>query len=91
MFWALATVFGFCEFGERLTGGFDEINQVYDQFVWYLFPYRAQHILTTLLMIAQKPVELCAFGSVSCGRITFKNVSKNSILSATNHQYNFNS
>lgn len=72
----MATVYGFCEFGEQLSGAFGEINEVYDQFNWYLFPHKAQRVFTTPLMVAQKPVELCAFGTVSCSRITFKRVSK---------------
>lgn len=75
LFDSFALVFGVCELGERLSETFEEINGVYDQFAWYLFPSKVQHILTTLLMFAQKPVELRIFGSISCARITFKNVS----------------
>lgn len=74
MFWSFFVIFGICEFGERLSGTFAEINDVYDQFVWYLFPNRAQHMLPILLIVAERPVEVRVFGSNACGRITFKNV-----------------
>lgn len=76
MMWALMLIFGACELGERLCSAFDEINDVYDQFVWYLLPRDSQQTFTILLMIAQTPVQLHVFGGISCGRNTFKNVSK---------------
>lgn len=77
MFWGFAGIFGVCEFGERMCGSFDGINDIYHQFAWYLFPWKAQQMVTMLIIVAQEPVELHVFGSISCGRITFKNVSKN--------------
>lgn len=77
MFWSFASVFGICEFGERLSGTFAEINDVYVQFAdWRLFPYKSRRMLTQVMMVAQKPIELRVFGSISCGRITFKDVNK---------------
>lgn len=63
--WVFAFIFCVFEFGERLTCGFEEINDVYDQCSWYLFPCKAQQMLIMLLKIAQKPVELRVFGSTS--------------------------
>lgn len=74
MLWVFFAIFGICEFGERLTGGFEKINAMYNQFAWYLFPSKAQQMLTVLIMAAQEPIELQIFGSISCGRITFQNV-----------------
>ena len=76
MFGVFTQMFGVCEFGQQLSGAFEEINDVYDQFVWYKFPCKVQQVLPTLIMIAQQPVELHVFGSISCDRITLKNVSK---------------
>lgn len=59
-----------------MSGTFAEINDVYDQFAWYLIPCKAQHMLMILLIVVEKPVELRVFGSNTCGRITFKNVSE---------------
>lgn len=75
IFWSFAIIFGVCEFGEKLSEAFEQINDVYDQFAWYLLPFDVQHMLSTLIMIAQKPIELRVFGSISCTRITFRKVS----------------
>lgn len=75
MFVSFSLIVGICEFGERLSGNFNEINNVYYQFAWYLFPCNTKNMLSTLIMFAQKPVELRVFGSILCGRITLKNVS----------------
>lgn len=74
--WSFAIIFSVCEFGEGLSGTFGEINYLYDQFAWYLFPNDVQHMLSTLMIFAQRPIELRVFGSVSCERITFKKVRK---------------
>lgn len=74
--WSFAIIFSVCEFGEGLSGTFGEINYLYDQFAWYLFPNDVQHMLSTLMIFAQRPIELRVFGSVSCERITFKKVCK---------------
>lgn len=75
MLWVLAVVFSVFEFGEQMGGTVDEINDMYEQFHWYLFPKEVQQILTTLIIFAQKPMEIRIIGSITCGRITFKNVS----------------
>lgn len=74
IFWSFIAIFGICEYGERLRETFNEISDAYNQLAFYLYPCDVQHMLTTLLMVAQKPVELEVFGSIVCGRITFKNV-----------------
>lgn len=76
MFWTFAAIFGVCEFGERLSATANGINDVYDQFAWYSFPWDVQQNITILIIFAQKPVSLRVVGSVSCGRITFKNVGR---------------
>lgn len=76
MVWSFVLIFGVCEFGERLSFKFEEINDRYDQFAWYRFPSNIQCMLPVLIMVAQKPVRLCVFGKISCGRITLKTVSK---------------
>lgn len=76
MVYSIGLIFCICEFGEQLGRTFDEINDVYDDFAWYLFPCKAKHILSYLMIVAQRGVELRVFGSISCGRITFKSVSE---------------
>lgn len=77
MFFSFAAIFAVCEFGARLSGKFEEINDMYNQLAWYLFPYKVQRMLSISIMVAQEPVELNVIGSISCGRITLKDVSKN--------------
>lgn len=62
--------------GEQLTGSFEEINDVYGQLAWYSFPCEAEQMLIILMGMAQKPVQLRVFGSISCGRVALKNVCK---------------
>lgn len=73
--YAFGVVFTVCELFQRLTDGFDEINDVIDQLKWYQFPDEIQKMLPTLLIIVQKPVVIKCFGSISCCRETFKEVS----------------
>lgn len=74
LFWTSVGTFSVCEFGQQLSATFEEINRLYDRLAWYRFPRKTQRMLTTQLMFAQKSVELCVFGTISCSRITFKNV-----------------
>lgn len=80
IFWSFVVIFGVCEFGDRLSGTFNEINYVYDELSWYLLPCKIQQTLIILMVFAQKPVQLHVFGtwfgSISCDRITLKSVSK---------------
>lgn len=75
MLWVLAVIFGIFEFGEQMGSAVGEINDMYDQFTWYRFPKNVKRMLTTLVIFAQKPIEIRIIGSTTCGRITFKNVS----------------
>lgn len=77
---AFVIIYGVYEFGEKLTGTFEEINDAYDRFAWNVFPYDVQTMIPTLIVVAQKPIELRVFGSISCGRITFRNVGGTSIF-----------
>lgn len=74
MLLAFAIIFGVCDFGERFSAAFESLNSVYNQFAWHLFPLDVQRMLSILMIVAQKPTKLRAFGSISCGRITFQNV-----------------
>lgn len=48
MFWTFAAIFGVCEFGERLSATVNGINDVYDQFAWYSFPWDVQQNIRLL-------------------------------------------
>lgn len=69
-------LFGLCEFGERLREAFDEINLMLNLMTkWYLLPLKAQKILSIMLCVTERPVELAIFGSITSNRNTFKVVS----------------
>lgn len=74
---SFAVVFMFCEFGEQLRRRFDEINNAICDLDWYTFPPHVQRMIPTILLSAQNPPELMAYGGVSSSRITFKAVSFN--------------
>lgn len=72
---ALALVFIACEIGQRLNDAFDEINSTIIQFKWYLFPLEIKKVLPIIIGGAQQPVSLECFGSITCTREVFKQVS----------------
>lgn len=72
---AFGYVFITCELFQRLTDGFDEINDAVDQLKWYQFSNEIRKMLPTLLINVQQPVFIKCFGSISCSRETFKKVS----------------
>lgn len=87
MFWSFLIIFIVCEFGERLSYTFDEIIDAYEQFRWYLFPRKVQHMQPILLSVAQRPVKVNVFGSISCGRITLRDVSSDPFEKCPGNQY----
>lgn len=74
MIGSFAVIFIFCECGERVCGAFDEINETFDQFNWYLLPIEEQNKLLMLLSGAQISITFRCFGSISCVREVFKQV-----------------
>lgn len=82
LFAATILLFASCELCGRISTGFDDINDMVDEFDWYLFPIRMKKALLILMINAQKPVEYRCFGSTVCNRETFKKVShqKHNIL-----------
>ena len=72
--YAFGMAFVVCEFGQRLTDAFNEINDSIETFDWYLFPLELQQMLSIILMVTQQPVELKCFGSISSARENSKKV-----------------
>lgn len=75
MTWAFAFVFVICEFGQKVSNAFIEIEHETGQLEWYLFTMDIQRILLILMIVAQNPVGLHVFGDISCDREDFKKVS----------------
>lgn len=67
-------VFLTSELGQRVNNAFDELCFRVDQFQWYLFPMKVKRILPMITMVAQEPVSLECFGSITLCREVFKGV-----------------
>lgn len=74
IFWSIAIVFFFCEFGERVSNGFEESSYMLKQLDWYSYPYEMQRLLPTVMIIGNEPVSVRVFGNISCTRGTFREV-----------------
>lgn len=77
---SLGLAFLCCELGQRITNAFDDIDEVLlVELNWYLFPIEIKKILPTILINTQEVVALHCFGSIVCGRESFKDVSKHEL------------
>lgn len=74
MFGSIGFVYVCCEFGEKLSDAFEEIDSAIMQLDWYKFPAKFGKMLLMLIAGAQEPAKLRVFGSISCSREDFKNV-----------------
>lgn len=63
-----------CELGHRMADAFDEVYFAIKQFDWYLFPIEGKRMLPMAIVIAEQPISLECFGSITCTRDVFKNV-----------------
>ena len=63
------------EIGQRLSNGFEGIDDKINQIDWYLLPMEIQRILPTIMINTQQPVFVNCFGSLACSRDTLKRVS----------------
>lgn len=70
----LNCVFIACELGQRLSNSFAEIEDIFDQFDWYLLPIGVQRLLLIVIVNAQQPVVIKCFGNISGSREQFKKV-----------------
>lgn len=73
-FWAIILVFFSCEIGQRFTDAYEEIDDKIESFDWYLLPMKIQRMLLILMVNTQQVVYIECFGSMACGRDTFKKV-----------------
>lgn len=73
--WSIFAIFIACECGERLSNAFDQIYyRVIDELDWHRCPDVMWKMLPMFVVAAQQRVELSVIGSISCGRVTFRNV-----------------
>ena len=74
--WALILVFAVCEFCQRMTNIYHEINFTVYQIDWYKPPIEIQRMLLIILIYTEQPLDFEFFGSMTCNREQFKRVSK---------------
>lgn len=74
MFYAFGVLFVGCELGHRGTSAFESHERVLVEFDWHSFPVKLQQALPVVFAFSQKPVSFQCFGSISCNRISLKQV-----------------
>lgn len=74
MFISFAILFVFCELGERVNGGFNQINEVFNQFDWHLLPIEVRKNVHVIMAGTQISVTFNTLGSITCVREVFKKV-----------------
>lgn len=72
--YSFAQFFVLCEFGERLTRQFNEVDREHFNSDWYRFPFGVQKILPIIINGTYYPVLLKGIGGLICTHETFKNV-----------------
>lgn len=73
--WAFALLYTFCEIGDRIEKAHSEINDKINGLKWYSFPSNLWQMIPMIMMNSQKPMILKCFGTISSGRIVFKQAS----------------
>ena len=63
-----------CELCERLMDEYDDIGYVIYQFDWYLLPIKVQKTLPTIIINAQRSIDMQCFGSTNANRESFQKV-----------------
>lgn len=81
--YAFGLMMGVCELGQRMSNGFDQIDDEIEKFDWYLFSHQMQRMLLIILMEVQQSVEFNYFGSISATRENSKKASFDSMPSSS--------
>lgn len=68
MFWSFCLVFIYCDLGERISDGFNELYDVICMLKWHKYPIEIQRMLIDILIVTQQPVVIQGFGNVYCTR-----------------------
>lgn len=76
VFWSFGIIFLHCEFGERITDQYNDIDDQLIQSKWYTFPIDVRTILPIIIKGTQSPVMFTGFGNIMCTRESFAYVSK---------------
>lgn len=79
--YAFGLIFIVCELCQKITDGFNKMNETLNQFNWQSYPIEVQRLLPIFIIITQQPMDFKVFGSIACCRESFKNVSYNTTSS----------
>ncbi|XP_055306350.1 odorant receptor 94a-like [Sitodiplosis mosellana] len=74
IFWSVAQIYLFCDFGDNVTEKFSDINDAIYECNWYSFPKEVQRIWPFVMVSAQQPLIIQGFGNIPCTRQAFKSV-----------------
>ena len=74
IYWSFGTIFFYCEFGQRLSDLFVEIDHAIGRLDWYLFPNEVQRLLVNFISDTQQPKFIRSYGNILCTREVFKKV-----------------
>lgn len=81
LFWTFVVMFMSCYIGEKVTTAFEELSDEIYQCEWDTFPYKVQHLLPNIILVAQQSVYIEANGGFTCTHNTYKKVTIADILS----------
>lgn len=74
MFWSFVQIFVFCNCGERINGGFEELSDTLYECDWYTASMGIQQMIPTVMIATQQKV-LRGSGNIPCTREAFMEVS----------------
>lgn len=72
--WSFGLIFVCSELCQIISSAFNRIDNKLTGLSWYLLPIELWKILPIVVVNTQEPISIGCFGSISCERITFKNV-----------------
>lgn len=74
---AVACALATCELGQQTTNACgDEIDDIFAQIDWYLYPAEVKRILPTAIQYIQQPIGIKFFGSLTATHEQFLRVSR---------------
>lgn len=74
IFWSIACIFLFCEFGNMVTIEFEDLNEIIGQLNWYSYPNDVQRMMPIIMIVAQESVIIHGYGNIACVRESFVKV-----------------
>lgn len=73
--YSFGSVFVVCELCERVTQGFNDINAIFSKHTYLSYPIEIQRLLPIMIIFTQQKVDFELFGSLTCSRESFEQVS----------------